>query len=138
MPLGWAGYTMADEIFDFFYRGQAITIGSDLYIRALVSPSSRGGGGTETNYGGYARFTLVRSTGVFPAANGTGARSNIVDIAFPSATTLGNGNIVAFDIVNTPSGSFSKVYNGGPVLPAIVMVVGKAPTAEIGMMQISF
>lgn len=138
MPLGWAGYTMADEIFDFFYRGQAITIGANLYIRALVSPSSRGGGGTETNYGGYARYTLVRSTGIFPAASGTGARSNIIKVELPAATTTGNGNLVAWDVVDTPSGSFSKVYNGGPILPAIIMVVGKKPTAEIGMLQISF
>lgn len=138
MPLGWAGYTMADEIIDFFYRGQAITIGSNLYIRALVSPSSRGGGGTETNYGGYARFTLVRSTGVLGSSVGTGARSNIVKVELPAATTLGNGNLVAWDVVDTPDGSFSKVYNGGPIIPAIVMVIGKKPTAEIGMMQISF
>lgn len=129
---------MADEILDFFYRGQAITIGANLYIRALVSPSSRGGGGVETNYGGYARFTLVRSTGVFPASSGTGARSNIVAVEFGAATTLGNGNLVSFDIVDTPSGSFSKVYNGGPILPAIIMEIGKKPTAEVGMLQFSF
>lgn len=138
MPLGWAGYTMADEIIDFFYRGQAITIGANLYIRALVSPSSRGGGGVETNYGGYARYTLVRGAGVLGPSLGTGARSNIIRVELPAATTLGNGSLVAWDVVDTPSGDFSKVYNGGPIIPAIVMVIGKKPTAEIGMMQISF
>ena len=135
MP-GWIGYTTADEIYNFLYRGTAITIGSSLWIRFLVSPSSRSGGGTETNYAGYARFELVRSTGVF-AASLSGFMSNIVAIQLPIATTLGNGDLVAFDIVNTSSGSFSKIYNGGPISPAKSIEIGKPPKFEIGKLQFS-
>lgn len=136
MP-GWAGYTMADDILNFFYRGTAITIGSSLYVRFLVSPSSRSGGGTETNYTGYARFELVRSTGVF-AASSNGFMSNIVAIALPTASSLGNGDLSAFDIVDTPSGSFSKIYNGGPISPPKSIEIGKPPTFGIGKLQFSF
>lgn len=136
MP-GWAGYTMANEILDFFYRGTAITIGANLHIRFLVSPSSRAGGGTETNYSGYARFQLVRSTGVFAAAN-NGFMTNVVEISLPTASSLGNGDLVAFDIVDTASGSFSKVYNGGPISPGKAIAIGKPPKFGIGKLQFTF
>lgn len=128
---------MANEIMDFFYRGTAITIGANLHMRFLVSPSSRSGGGTETNYSGYARFQLVRSTGVF-AASSNGFMSNIVAIALPIAGSLGNGDLVAFDIVDSPSGSFSKIYNGGPISPAKLIEIGKPPTFGIGKLQFTF
>jgi hypothetical protein len=133
MP-GWIGFSTANEIYNFLYRGTAITIGSNLYLRLLVSPSTRSGGGVETNYTDYARFTLVRSTGVFNATD-NGFISNLVAIAFPVANSLGNGDLVAFDVVDTSSGSFSKIYNGGPISPAKSIVVGKAPTFGINKLQ---
>lgn len=137
MP-GWSGYTMANEILNFFYRGTAITIGANLYIRLLVSPSTRSGGGTETNYGGYARFQIVRGTALFGTASTVGFLTNTVEIAFPESTTLGNGDLNSFDIVDTPSGAFTKIYNGGPILPPKAMIVGRAPVFGVGKLQITF
>ncbi len=135
---GFAGFSMADEIVDFFYRGIAITIGSNLYMRLLVSPSSRSGGGTETNYTGYSRLIIPRDTTIFGASTGTGSRSNIIVIEFASATSLGNGPFVAWDIVNTSSGAFTKLYNGGPVLPARAVELNKPQRFGIGRLQLSF
>lgn len=137
MP-GFAGYTMADEILNFFYRGTAITIGANLYLRLLVAPSNRSGGGTETNYTGYVRKEIVRGTTIFGSASANGFLTNTVVIVLPVALSLGNGDFVAFDIVDTPSGAFTKVYNGGPVSPAKAVVVGKAPTFAVGSLQFTF
>lgn len=131
MP-GWLGLTSANEILNFLYRGTAVTIGSSLWMRFLVVPSSRSGGGTETNYGGYARLETVRGTSLFGNAAANGQLTNTVAIALAVATTAGNGNLVWFDFVDTPSGAFAKLYNGGPILPPKVIVVGKAPTFGIG------
>lgn len=137
MP-GFAGYTMADEILNFFYRGTAITIGANLYLRLLVAPSTRSGGGTETNYSGYARKEIVRGTSLFGTTSTNGFLTNTVRFATPTALSLGNGNLVAWDIVDTPSGAFTKVYNGGPISPSKALVVNKPPTFEIGALQMSF
>jgi len=136
MP-GWAGFTMANEILNYFYRGQPVTIGANLYLRFLVSPSNRAGGGVETNYNGYGRYVLVRSTGVFGAPN-NGFMSNIVKIQLGAALSLGNGDLVWFDVVDTPSGSFSKVYGGGPIQPGKAIVLNKPPTFDIGKLQFTF
>lgn len=136
MP-GWIGYTMAAELYDFVYRGQAITIGADLWLRLLIDPSSRSGGGTETNYSGYARYQLTRGTTIFSATS-NGRIVNAIAIAFPVAVSLGNGDLVAFDVVDTPSGAFSKLYNGGPISPAKSIVVGKAPTFRASALEFTF
>lgn len=138
MP-GFAGYTLSNEIENLIYRGQAITIGATLYLRLLVSPSSRSGGGTETNYSGYARLALPRdTTSIFTAAPSNGRLTNGVALSFPVPTTLGNGDLVAFDIVDTSSGAFTKLYNGGPVSPAKSVVIGKAPTFRISALVITW
>lgn len=138
MP-GFSGYTLASEIENFIYRGQAITIGATLYLRLLVSPSSRAGGGTETNFSGYARLALPRdTTSIFTSAPSNGRLTNGVALTFPVPTTTGNGDLVAFDIVDTSSGAFAKLYNGGPVQPAKSVVIGKAPTFRIGALEITF
>lgn len=136
---GWAGYTLAHEIENFIYRGQAITIGGTLYLRLLVSPSSRSGGGTETNYSGWARIPFVRNTtSIWTVAPSNGLLVNGVQIVAPVANSLGNGDLNSFDIVDTPSGAFTKLYNGGPILPAVAIVANKAPTFDIGKLQITF
>jgi hypothetical protein len=136
---GYAGYTMSSELLNFFYRGVAITIGGSLYLRLLVAPSSRAGGGTETNYSGYARLELQRTTGgLFAVAATNGQLTNSALLAFPTAVDTGNGQLVAFDIVDTPSGAFSKVYNGGPINPAKTLVPGKPPVFAIGALVITF
>lgn len=134
---GEASYSMANEILDFFYRGQAITIAANLYIRLLVAPSSRSGGGTETNYSGYARLIIPRGTTIFSAAsNGRMVNSSV--LTFPTATSVGNGDLVYFDIVDSASGSFTKRYNGGPISPTKALVVGKAPKFRAGALEITF
>jgi hypothetical protein len=137
MP-GWCGLTMSDEILNFYYRGTAITIGANLYIRFLVAPSSRSGGGTESTYGGYARYELIRGTTVFGSASSGGRLTNTAEIALPSVTSLGNGDLSWFDIVDTASGAFTKMYNGGPVIPPRSLVVGKQPVFGIGRLIMTF
>lgn len=135
---GFAGYTMSDEILNFFYRGTAITIGASLWIRFLVSPSSRAGGGTETNYGGYARYEVVRGTALFGSASANGQLLSTVQIILPAATTLGNGDLNSFDIVNTASGVFTKLYNGGPIVPPKSIIIGREPTFDTGKLVMTF
>lgn len=137
MP-GWTGISTANEILNFLYRGTAITIGANLYLRLLVAPSTRSGGGTETNYGGYARLQIVRGTSLFGTVSTVGFLTNTVEIEFPEATTLGNGDLNSFDIVDTASGAFTKVYNGGPILPPKALVVGRNPVFGTGKLQFTF
>jgi len=136
---GFCGYTLAHEIENFIYRGVEIDIEATLYLRLLVAPSSRSGGGTETDYGDYARVAFTRDTSsIWTVDPSNGLLVNGVKITAPVATTLGNGDLVAFDIVDTPSGAFTKIYNGGPILPAKAIVAGKAPEFGIGKLQITF
>lgn len=138
MP-GWASYSLAHEIENFFYRGQSITIGATLYMRLLVVPSSRSGGGTETNYAGYARLAFARDTSsIWTTAPSNGLLINGVKLVYAAATSLGNGDLVAFDIVDTASGAINKIYNGGPISPTKAIIVGKAPEFGIGKLQITF
>lgn len=138
MP-GWASYSLSAEIENFIYRGTAITIGGILYLRLLVSPSSRSGGGTETTYGGYARLALARNTSsIWTIAPSNGLLVNGIELVFPESTTLGNGDLNSFDIVDTASGAVNKIYNGGPILPPKAMIVGHEPTFGIGKLQITF
>lgn len=133
---GWIGTLVSDEIYNFLYRGTAITIGANLWIRFLVSPSSRAGGGTETNYGGYARYQHVRGTsGLFSASSSGGRLANTIQFALPTPSTIGNGDLVWFDFVDTVSGAFTKQYNGGPVSPAKAVEIGKPPTFRIGALS---
>src|ERR1044071_7526203 len=135
---GFAGFTMADEILNFFYRGTAISIGGSLYLRLLAAPSSRSGGGTETNYGNYTRYQLPRDGTVFSAASANGRLTNGIVLIYPTPSSTGNGNLVAFDVVDTPSGAVNKIYNGGPISPAKVVVVGTAPRFKVGALIFSF
>jgi hypothetical protein len=137
MP-GFAGHTMANEILNFFYRGEAISIGASLWIRFLVSPSSRSGGGTETNYAGYGRYEIVRGTTLFGVASTVGLLTNTVEIELPEASSLGNGDLNSFDIVNTASGAFTKVYNGGPILPPKSITIGRSPSFDAGRLIFTF
>jgi hypothetical protein len=128
---GFIGYTVSNEIYDFLYRGQAITIGANLYLRLLVAASSRSGGGTETNYTGYSRLILPRTSPKF-SATANGRIANNVVLEFGSPTSVGNGNLVYFDVVDTASGAFTKIYNAGPILPAKAVQIGKPPRFRVG------
>lgn len=138
MP-GWCSHALANEIENFIYRGVAITIGATLYLRFLVAPSSRAGGGTETNYGGWARVPLARDTAsIWTVDPVSGLLVNGVEIVAPTATTAGNGDLVWFDIVDTASGAVGKIYNGGPISPAKGIIVGLPPTFDPGKLQITY
>lgn len=134
---GWFGLTWSNETLNFLLRGTPISIGANLWLRLLVAPSSRSGGGTETTYAGYARFQLPRDSTIFTSAASGGQISNSVIVAFPTATDAGNGNLVWFDIVDTPSGAFSKLYPGGPISPAKAIAVGKPPKFRVGALLIT-
>lgn len=134
---GWFGYTLSNEILNFLLRGTPISIGANLWLRLLVTPSSRSGGGTETNYAGYARYQLPRDSTIFTSAAVNGQASNGVIITFPTATSAGNGDLVWFDIVDTPSGAFAKLYPGGPISPAKAIVIGKPPKFRVGALLIT-
>lgn len=136
---GFSGYALADEILNFVYRGIPISIGGSLWLRLLVAPSSRSGGGTETNYGGYARKQIPRDLTLFTTAPSNGRLTNgvIIDMGI-LPTTTGNGELNSFDIVDTPSGAFTKLYNGGPIVPAKAVVVGKSIKFRPGALIITF
>lgn len=137
MP-GFCGFTTANQILDLLYRGTPIAINTSLWLRLLVSPSSRSGGGTETNYGGYARFEIDRDASPFGVAAVGGQLNNTTQLIFPIATTVGNGDLNSFDIVDTASGAFTKLYNGGPIVPPKAVIVGRAPTFDIGKLIMTF
>lgn len=136
---GWTSYVMAREIEDFFYRGVAISIDATLYMRLLVEPSSRSGGGTETNFGGYSRLAFARTTGgLWAPATSTGLLTNTSILNFGQAGSVGNGSPVWFDFVNTASGAFTKLYNGGPINPPKEIVVGKEVKFQPSALVITF
>jgi hypothetical protein len=135
---GWLGYTTSNELLNFLFRGTAISIGGSLYLRLLVEPSSRSGGGTETTYSGYARLQLPRDATLFTSAASNGRLTNGVVIAFPTAGSVGNGDLVAFDVVDTPSGAFAKLYPGGPIVPAKPIAVGKSVKFRAGSLVFTF
>lgn len=136
---GWYGFTGADELLNFIYRGTPISIGGTLYMRFLVAPSSRAGGGTETNYSGYVRKAYPRDGTIFTsAASGNGQLTNGVIIELPQADSIGNGDLNWFDFVDTPSGAFAKQYHGGPISPAKAIVVGKKPRFQVGSLLLTF
>ena len=134
---GWQGYSSSNEVINFLYRGTPISIGGTLYLRLLVAPSSRAGAGTETNFGGYARKAFPRDATIFTAVATTGQLTNGVAVEIALATTLGNGDLVWFDFVDTPSGAFSKLYHGGPITPARAIVVGKTVKFRAGALLLT-
>ena len=137
---GWASFDLADDILDFVYRGIPISIGANVYLRLLVEPSSRSGGGTETNYNGYARLALLRAaSGIWANSPSSGRLTNAIELAIGTdANSVGNGPLVAFDIVDTPSGAFTKLYNGGPILTPKLVVLGKTVKFRAGALLITF
>lgn len=134
---GWVGLTLGNELLNLIYRGTSLSIGGTLYMRLLVAPSSRAGVGTETNFGGYARKAFPRDATIFTSAASAGQLTNGVVIEIALATSLGNGDLVWFDFVDTPSGAFSKLYHGGPITPARAIVVGKTVKFRVGALVLT-
>lgn len=135
---GWASFDMADEILNFYYRGVPISIGANLWLRLLVSPSSRSGGGTETNFNGWSRIQIARDFTFFTVAPGNGRLTNANSFQTATANDAGNGIINWFDIVDTPSGAIGKIYNGGPVIPARAPEPGKPIKYRAGALIMTF
>lgn len=134
---GWYGISGSNELLNFIYRGAPISIGGTLYMRLLVAPSSRTGGGTETNYSGYIRKPYPRDGTLFTAPASSGQLTNGVVLEVSVANSLGNGDLVWFDFVDTSSGAFSKQYHGGPISPAKVIVVGKMVKFRAGALLLT-
>lgn len=134
---GWVGLTLGNELLNLVYRGTALSIGGTLYLRLLVAPSSRAGSGTETNFGGYARKAFPRDATIFTTGASAGQLTNGVVIEIALATSLGNGDLVWFDFVDTPSGAFTKLYHGGPISPARAIVVGKTVKFRVGALVLT-
>lgn len=114
----------AREILDFVLRGVSPTIAATVYIRLLTTPSTKTSSGTETTFGGWARIPIIRGTGVFTDPALTSRSTNVDTLQTGVATSL-DSDIVAFDIVNTPSGAFTETYLYGNVTPRRSIVVGK-------------
>jgi len=130
---GWMGFSGSDDVLNFLYRGTAISIPGSLWMRLLVAPSSRAGGGTETDFSGYARKQFPRDGTMFTVgASGTGKLIINVLLDFGSPATAGNGQLVWFDFVNTTSGPFTKLYHGGPISPARTVEVGRPLRFPVG------
>lgn len=135
---GWMGFSGADQVMNFIYRGTVMSMPGTLYMRLLIAPSSRAGGGTETNYSGYARLAFPRDGTMFTvAASGSGQLTNGVILEFPQADSLGNGDLVWFDFVDTPSGAFTQLWHGGPISPARAIVVGKPVKWRVGALLLT-
>ena len=123
---GWLGLASADEVLNFLYRGTSISIGGTLWMRLLVAPSSRSGGGTETNFSGYARKPFPRDGTMFTvASSGVGRLANGTLLDFGTPGSAGNGQLVWFDFVDTSAGAFTKLYHGGQISPARTVTVGQ-------------
>lgn len=134
---GWVGYSLGNELLNLIYRGTSLSIAGTLYLRLLVAPSSRAGAGTETTYTNYARLACPRDATLFTSAASNGQLTNGVVLEFPSPDSLGNGDLVWFDFVDTPSGAFSKLYHGGPITPARAIVVGKTIKFRAGALLLT-
>lgn len=134
---GGATYYTAGEILDFVLRAVSPTISATVYLRLLTSPSTKGTSGTETAYGAYTRLALVRGTSLFTAPLLTGRSTNVSALIFPAPTTLGAGDLVAFDIVNTSTGAFTETYLYGSITPSRTVVVGKVLRFPAGTLLVT-
>lgn len=123
---GWLGLSGADDVLNFLYRGTAITIPGSLWMRLLIAPSSRAGGGTEADFGGYVRKQFPRDGTMFTvAASNNGQLVIGVTLDFGNPSSAGSGQLVWFDFVNSASDVFTKLYHGGPISPARTVEVGR-------------
>jgi hypothetical protein len=113
-------------VLNFLYRGAAISIPGSLWMRLLTAPSSRAGGGTETDFSGYARKQFSRDATMFTSPSLNAGKLVIgVILDFGTPASVGSGQLVWFDFVNTASGAFTRLYHGGPISPARTVEVGR-------------
>lgn len=135
---GWVGLSGSDDVLNFLYRGTAISIPGSLWMRLLTAPSSRAGGGTETDFGGYARKQFSRDATMFTSASSNAGKLVIgVILDFGTPASAGSGQLVWFDFVNTASGAFTKLYHGGPISPARTVEVGRPLRFPVGSLVLT-
>lgn len=99
-------------------------------ILVALHTADPGVGGTqstsEISYTGYARASVARSTGGFPAPSG-GVISPAANIDF-GAMTGGTGGTVTFASFGTsPTTTANKLYMYGAVSPSIAVTTGVTP-----------
>lgn len=135
MSGGSSTYT-ANELLDLFLRGVSPTFPATWHMRLLITPTTKVVSGTETNYANYLRLAMTRGTSLFSApANGQSTNSNLIQFASPDS--LGNGNLTAWDFVNTASGAFTETYLYGLIIPSRTIVVGKPLRFPVGTLLIT-
>jgi hypothetical protein len=114
----------AAQLLNFYLRGVTPTLGATLYLRLLTTPSTKTSSGTETTYGSYARLPLVRGLTLFTDPLLTSRSVNVDPLEFPIPSSL-DTDLVAFDIVDTPSGAFTATYLFGVIQPNRSIAIGK-------------
>ena len=126
----------AQQILNFYLRGLTPSIGATIYLRLLTTPSTKTTSGVESAFGGYARLPLVRGLTLFTDPLLTSRSTNVDPIV--TATALSpDDDIVAFDIVDTPSGAFTETYLFGVVQPVRSIIVNKPVRFPSGSMLVT-
>lgn len=116
----------AGQVLNLYLRGIAPTLPATMYLRLLITPSTKTSSGVETVYGSYTREPLVRGTSLFTDPMLTSRSVNVSELSFP-APSSGDNDLVAFDIVNTASGAFTETYLFGVIQPRRTIIVGTRP-----------
>ena len=114
----WSDYA-ENTLIDWFFRGQAFSPPSTMYVGLLTSAPSDSGSGTEVTGNNYARVSFASSftnwagtqgAGTTGGSTGTsGTTSNNVAVVFttPSASW---GLVTHFGIYDAPSGGNLLIY----------------------------
>ena len=114
----------AAQVINFYLRGVTPTLGATIYLRLLTTPSTKTSSGTEAAFGAYVRIALVRGLTLFTDPLLTSRSTNVGVLQTAVASSL-DDDIVAFDIVDTPTGTFTATYLFGVVTPARSITIGK-------------
>lgn len=103
-----------NQIIDSIFRGQATSLGANVFIGLSTATCSDSSAGTEVSGGGYARVSVARSlanwagtqgAGSTVASSGTGGQtSNNTVITFPTPTA-GWGTVVSVFAADAASGN---------------------------------
>ncbi|MBS3958304.1 MAG: hypothetical protein KGZ52_02735 [Xanthomonadaceae bacterium] len=131
-----------NQLIDFIFRGQALTLPGSLHIGLFTVAAGEGGGQTEVAGGSYARAAVTRSLTAFAgtqaagstvASTGTGgATSNNATITFP-APTANWGSIVGFGVFDAATAGNLLIY--APLAQAKTVNAGDAaPTFAPGQL----
>ena len=109
----------------------ASTVGN-LFIALFTSAPGEAGGGTEANYGGYARKSMARSSAAWTVSGNTASNNGVQ--AFPQCTS-GTNTIVAFAIMTAPFSGDMLIY--GTLTTNLSVSTGITPEFASGALQIT-